>query len=134
MARRASSGVSPLWWVAILVLCALAVGGGKYLFDYFGDPYRTLQSLDAGVYLENANSLRGNVYKLRGTIEKSLGWHPSKGRMFSVKVEGEGETALLPILVPPSLNHINVQQGQQFNFQVEIAGGGVIVIHDMRKN
>ncbi|HPA18517.1 MAG TPA: hypothetical protein PLU30_12275, partial [Verrucomicrobiae bacterium] len=68
MARRASSRINPVWWVVALLLCAGAIAGGRYLFGYFGDPYRTLQPLDMKAYLENANSLRGNVYKTRGTI------------------------------------------------------------------
>ncbi|MCC6354050.1 MAG: hypothetical protein IT577_09205 [Verrucomicrobiae bacterium] len=133
MARRASSRINPGWWIAALLLCVIAIAGGRYLFDFFGDPYRTLQPLDMRVYMENANSLRGNVYKARGTIEKSLGWHPAKGRMFSVRVDGEGGPAPLPVLVPASLNHINIQQGQQFNLRVEVGGGGVVIVQDMRK-
>lgn len=134
MARRASTRINPGWWVAALLLCAVAIAGGRYLFDYFGDPFRTLQPLDMKVYLENANSLRGNVYKTRGTIDKSLGWHPAKGRMFSVRIEGEDGSAPLPVLVPATLNHINVQKGQQFNLQIEVGSGGVVVVQDMRKN
>ncbi|HPA21165.1 MAG TPA: hypothetical protein PLU30_25710, partial [Verrucomicrobiae bacterium] len=64
----------------------------------------------------------------------ALGWHPSKGRMFSVRIAGEDGSAPLPVLVPAALNHINIQQGQQFSFQIEIASGGVVVVQDMRKN
>lgn len=134
MARRANPRINPGWWIAALLMCAAAILGGRQLFDYFGDPYRTLQPLDTALYLENANSLRGNVYKFRGTIEKSLGWHPSKGRMFSVRSEADKDAALLPVLIPPELNHINVQQGQQFSFRIEIAGGGIVLVRDMRKN
>ncbi len=133
MARRASSRINPGWWVAALLLCAAAIAGGRYLFEYFGDPYRTLQPLVMGAYMENANSLRGNVYKVQGTVEKSLGWHPAKGRMFSIRVEQDNVAEPLPVLIPADLNHINVQQGQKFNLRVEIGAGGVVIVQDMKK-
>lgn len=133
MARRGSSRVNPAWWLVVLLLCVGATAVGLYLFKYFGDPYRTVQPLDMGVYMENANSLRGNVYKIQGTVDKSLGWNPSKGRMFSVLVEHGDSPEPLPVLMPEDLNHINVQQGQRFNLRVEIGGGGVVLVRDMNK-
>ncbi len=83
--------------------------------------------------MENANSLRGNVYKVQGTVDISLGWNPAKGRMFSILVEQEDGSGPLPVLMPEELNHINVQRGQRFNLRVEIGGGGVVVVQDMKK-
>ena len=42
-----------------------------------------------GDYLNNANSLRGNVYKVKGQITQSLGYSRAKGRLFSVEVDGD---------------------------------------------
>lgn len=133
MARRGSFRVGPGWWAAVMLLCGAGTAGGWCLFRYFGDPYRTLQPLDIRVYLENANSLRGNVYKVHGTVDRSLGWNPAHGRMFSILVEQEHGSGPLPVLMPENLNHINVQRGQRFHLRVEVGGGGVVVVQDMKK-
>ena len=68
MARRASSGtgIGPILLVALIAL--LVGGGGFWLFKQASDPFRTLQPLEVSAYLDNANSLRGNVYKIEVTI------------------------------------------------------------------
>ena len=48
------------------------MAGGYFLYNTASDPYRTLTALDTEAYLQNSNSLRGNTYKLRGTIADSL--------------------------------------------------------------
>ena len=69
------------------------LGGGAYLWITLSDPYRTLTPIDVGTYLDNANSLRGNVYKLTGTIDSELAWSPGQGRLFSVLADG-GKTMM----------------------------------------
>ena len=80
-------------------------------------------------YLENSNSLRGNVYKLDGTIAKSLEFSPANGRLFSVEVGGD----LLPILVPPQFNSVNIERGQRFFFKIEVADKGILKAQDVKK-
>ena len=89
MARRANSKIRPLWIVLTLGALALAIAVGVLLQNSGGDPYRTVPALDLGDYLNNANSLRGNVYKVKGQIMQSLGYSRAKGRLFSVEVDGE---------------------------------------------
>jgi hypothetical protein len=70
--------------VAVLVGVGTLVVG-RLVFSHASDPYRTLQPLNVAGYLDNANSLRGNVYRVTGTIWNSLGWSPTAGRIFSVE-------------------------------------------------
>jgi len=133
MPRRASSKLNPLWFVAVALLVAAAIGGGYLFIRTANDPYRTIHSLDVLTYLENANSLRGNTYRITGTVWNSLAWSPAAGRLFAVEV-GEGKAGdLLPLLVPSSLNHMNLQKGQRFAFEVEIVEGGVLRVKSLRK-
>lgn len=133
MARRASSGLNPGWWVAVGVLAVAAIAGGYFVFSKANDPYRTISTLDPAVYLENANSLRGNIYRVSGTVWNSLGWSPSAGRLFAIEVgEGRG-TELLPLLVPTTLSHANLQKGQRFTFEVEVGDAGVLRVRSLRK-
>jgi len=133
MTRRASSGLHPAWFAGVGVLAAAAIAAGYFLIAKAHDPYRTLQPLNVPAYLDNANSLRGNVYRINGTLWDSLGWSPGVGRLYSIET-GEGAAAeLLPVLVPAALNHVNLQKGQRFIFEVEVAEGGILTVRSLRK-
>ena len=121
---------------------ALAVAGGVALQQRGGDPFRTVAELDLKDYLENANSLRGNVYKVKGTVVRSLGYSRAKGRLFSVEVNtsaggggnnGSAATETVPILVPPELSYVNLQKGQRFIFRLEVGDAGVLKALELRK-
>src|SRR2546428_10527754 len=126
MARRASSSV-PLVWIIVGVLVLAAVVTGVYFVTHkINDPYRTLSPLDVKAYLENSNSLRGNVYKLSGTVGTQLAWSRTQGRLFSVETDTDSNASdLVPLLIPAELNHVNVQKGQRFIFQAEVIEKGV---------
>ena len=94
-----------------------------------GDPYRTMTALPVADYLENSNSLRGNTYKLDATISQSIEWSPTAGRLFSVDVGPE----VLPILIPASLNHINLDRGQRYYFKIQVGDKGVLTAQDVKK-
>jgi hypothetical protein len=132
MPRRASSKSSPLWLVVVLILLAGALAGGAYLWMSLSDPYRTLAPIDIPTYLDNANSLRGNVYKLTGTIDSELAWSPTGGRLFSVLADGS-KTDVVPLLVPPELNSVNIQKDQKFSFKIEVGDKGILTASDLKK-
>jgi hypothetical protein len=96
------------------------------------DPYRTLTPIDIPTYLDNANSLRGNVYKLSGTIDSELAWSPSGGRLFAVLADGS-KTDVVPLLVPPELNYVNIQKDQRYFFKIEVGDKGILTASDLRK-
>ena len=129
MARRASSSAHPVWIVVALMLAIGAIAGGYFLFNRVSDPYRTMTPLPVSDYLENSNSLRGNVYKLDGTISQSLDWSPTGGRLFSVEVGAD----VLPILVPASFNHFNLERGQRFYFKIQVGDKGILTAQDVKK-
>lgn len=129
MARRASSSVPPIWIAGILLLLLASGAGGYFVYRAVGDPFRAVPELNVEIYLENANSLRGNVYKFRGTVANALNWSPTAGRLFSVESGGN----VIPILVPSEFNHINIQQGQQFFFRIEVVEKGVLRAQEVRK-
>ena len=129
MARRASSSAHPLWFIAAALLALGAIAGGFFAFNRAGDPYRTMTPLPVADYMENSNSLRGNVYKLEGTISQSIEWSPTAGRLFSVEAGGE----MLPILFPPALNPINLDRGQRYFFKIQVGDKGVLIAQDVKK-
>src|SRR5262245_2330316 len=113
MPRRASSSAHPLWLLAAAVLVLAAIGGGFFLRSQ-SDPFRTVAALPVKDYLENSNSLRGNIYKLDATVTKSIDWSAASGRLFAVESNGE----VLALLVPPQFSAMNIERGQRFVFKI----------------
>jgi hypothetical protein len=112
---------------AVLLIAGLAVG--FFAFGKINDPYRTMSPLPVQDYLQNSNSLRGNAYKIEGTITQSLEYSPTGGRLFSVDDGGDE----LPVLVPPKFNNINIERGQKFFFKVEVSDKGILQAQDVKK-
>ena len=131
MVRRASSSVHP-WSVAgVVFLLLLAVVGGWAFYKNISDPYRTLTPLDVAAYLDRADSLRGNVYKLTGTVATQLAWAPREGRLYSVDVNDRND--ILALLIPADFNSMNIQKGQHYFFKVEVGEKGILRVRDIRK-
>ena len=131
MPRRANKTHHPIIWILVAAFIFIAIGGGYYLYRQVNDPFRTVQPLEVATYLENANSLRGNLYKIKATIDNSLAWSPTKGRLLSAKTE---TGAVLPIFVPANLNHINLQKGQTFYFQIKVSENGILHVENLKKS
>ena len=132
MARRGKS--SRLTWGIIIafLLIVAAFFGSRLFIGSTTEPFRTTSSLDVQTYLENANSLRGNVYKMEGEVVNSLAWSPSKGRLIAIKVEKGSE--VVPVLVTTNFNQINIQKGQRFIFLLEVDDKGILRTKDMTKS
>lgn len=124
MARRGKNSVKPLWIGIALALVVVAFLGSRLFTSSVGDPYRTIPTLDSKAYLDNANSLRGNVYKVEGEIVNSLALSPSEGRLFSVSVGADSN--VLPVLVTKDFNEVNIQKGQKFIFLLEVDDKGIL--------
>jgi hypothetical protein len=122
MARKRKSSRTPLWIPGAAVLLALLVAGFLLLGSRDGATHRTTPELDPAAYLENANSLRGNVYRLEGRVAESLAWSPDSGRLIAVETGGE----ILPILVTADFNTLNIQKEQRLVFLVEVDAQGIL--------
>lgn len=134
MVRRVHRQASPFLWF-VLVAIFLGLGGvGAFFLQRGGDPYRTVEKLHPGDYLENANSLRGNIYQIEGVIAASLGSSPEKGRLFSLRItQGEREFPL-PVLVPPEYRELNLQKGQRYRLKVRVNDSGLMQVEEMTKS
>lgn len=134
MVRRVHRQAPPFLWL-ILGVIFLGLGAvGAFFLQRRGDPYRTVEKLRPGDYLENANSLRGNNYQLEGVINASLGSSPEKGRLFSLRTtQGEREF-LLPVLVPTDYRELNLQKGQRYRLKVRVNDAGLMEVEEMTKS
>jgi hypothetical protein len=135
MARRAHP-TTPSKTLFFVVLAFLTLAGvGAYFFQKDANPYRTVEKLIPSDYYENANSLRGNVYQIEGTILNSLAWNPEKGRLFSIRVTtGDSKNWPLPILIPSSLRQINIQKNQSYRAKVRINDSGILLVEEVQKS
>ena len=122
MARRKKSSISPLWLFLAIGLMLVAFVGSRFFLSSGSDPDRKIAALDVPSYMENANSLRGNIYKAEGEVSNSLAWSPTAGRLIAVDVEKE----IIPVLVTPEFNAINIQKGQKFRFVLEVDPKGIL--------
>ena len=97
---------------------------------------RTTEELDPSLYYDNANSLRGNTYKMDAEIDSALGNSPSRGRVFSVVLKKDaksGAPVILPVLVPVELGTLTIQKGQHYRMKVKVIENGLLKVEEARK-
>lgn len=130
MARRRKSPPRFSWFFGIAILGILFSAGLYLLGSKDSNPARTTPLLDIESYLSNANSLRGNVYKLKGTVSESLAWSPESGRLIAV----ETEENVIPVLVTPEFNAMNIQKEQVLMFILEVDEKGILRTRQVTKS
>jgi hypothetical protein len=131
MARRGKSTIKPIWFILAGILLVAAILGSRLFLSSTSTPYRTTPLLDVGAYMDNANSLRGNVYRIEGEVSEALAWSPSSGRLFAVTVDSGDD--VLPILVTTEFNSMNIQKGQVFVFLLEVDDKGILRTKELTK-
>ena len=122
MARRKKSSAQPVWIALAAALVVVAFLGSRFFLSPATEAKSSLAPLDVAAYMENANSLRGNVFQTAGVVADSLAWSPSSGRL--IAVEAGDET--IPILVTTEFNATNIQKGQKLLFVVEVDENGIL--------
>jgi hypothetical protein len=130
MARRRKSSPHPRWIGAAVIFALVLTAGFYFLGSNHSTPHRTVPALDAAAYLENSNSLRGNIYRLEGKVAESLAWSPDSGRLIAVETNGE----IVPVLVTPEFQDRNIQKEQQLVFLVEVDEQGILRTRTMDKS
>jgi hypothetical protein len=140
MSRHKKSRGLPPWLILLLLLIVGVVGYWSLRQGVGESSLRTTEELDPALYYDNANSLRGNTYKIDAEIDSSLGNSPSKGRLFSVVLKQPGKQALkgappviLPVLVPPVLGSLTIQKGQHYLMKVKVVEDGLLKVEEARK-
>ena len=131
MARRSRSSFNPLWLLGGAVALVAIFVAGSFFLSRTSDPYRTAEPLEIGAYLENSNSLRGNVYRVKGEVLNVLGYSTTEGRLISVGVDANDD--VIPMLIPAELGRINIQKGQKFIFLIEVTDKGILRAKDLTK-
>lgn len=130
MARKRKSPPRAGWILGLVAVGILFFAAIYLLGSKDSNSARTTPPLDIVSYLENANSLRGNTYKLQGTVAESLAWSPDSGRLIAV----EAEKQIIPILVTPEFNTMNIQKEQQLVFILEVDEKGILRTRKVSKS
>jgi hypothetical protein len=122
----------------LIVLVALLAGGFYWIIAQGGKEgsLRTVEELDPKLYYDNANSLRGNTYRIDAEIDSALGNSPTKGRLFSVMLKNAGKggaPVILPVLVPIELGKLTIQKGQHYLMKVKVIDNGLLSVEEARK-
>lgn len=140
MSRHKKSRGLPPWLILLLLLIVGAIGYWSLRQGVGESSLRTTEELDSALYYDNANSLRGNTYKIDAEIDSSLGNSPSKGRLFSVVLKQPGKQAgkggtpvILPVLVPPALGSLTIQKGQHYLMKVKVVEDGLLKVEEATK-
>lgn len=130
MARRASSQSSPLATIGILAAIIVVLGGGFFFLNRkpagFSDP-----PLPVEAFLNNANSLRGNVYSLEGRVNSIR--PRDNGKFVHVRVEDRGIDKHIFVIIPNTLNAVNIEREQNYAFKVEIEKGGIPMVSELAR-
>ena len=133
MPRRASSGANPLTIIIVLLVLAAVgyalkafIGGGK------DEAFADTPELSISDFQENANSLRGNTYRIDGTVDEKLRFDPDKGQVLSVFVEQTGESGFLVVELPADADFGNVEVRQNYRFQLEFRNGGIATVSGLQ--
>jgi hypothetical protein len=131
VARRSRSSFNPVWLLGgAAVLVAIFAGGGFFL-SRTSDPYRTAEPLEIKAYLENSNSLRGNIYRVNGEVLNVLAYSAKGDRLISVGAGANNDP--IPMVIPASLGKINIQKGQKYIFLFEVTDKGILQAKDLTK-
>lgn len=122
----------PLIAVGTLAFFVLALIGGVAAWQYFSDPFRTLQPFPATAFFENHRSLEGNIFKSDLRVQADLGFKEGKGRL--MVFEPAGSSRFIVAHLPPELAETYFVKGQQYLAELQVKEGGLIEILRIRKN
>ncbi|MEM6911117.1 MAG: hypothetical protein AAF555_05985 [Verrucomicrobiota bacterium] len=132
--KKSSAPLAPILGVFLVTVAAVLAGYFVLVKDTGGaiasDP--NLTELDSVSFSANSQSLRGNTYRLSGTVAEKVAWDELTGELLSV----ESESGLpIPVLIPAELGNTEViEKGQSFVFKVQIDRRGIAIAEAIEKS
>ncbi len=142
MARRASSGINvgQIAGIAVAILGFLVVAALLFKLiagDLIGGGGGAKKSngsatmLNLSTFRENANSLRGNIYRVEGKVEETLRWTPDRGRLISFDANDTMITIPVPVRIPEEFSNVNIERGTSMNMVVRVDREGTLVVESI---
>lgn len=118
--------------IAGAVVVVAAIFGGKVLMGGKSESFDGVPELNIEDLLENGNSLRRNIYVIRGEIDEKLQFS-SRGQLVSVRVKGGRDDEFIGIEIPSKFDKMNIDTKQEYVFKVEFQQGGIAVATGIEK-
>ena len=145
MARRASSGVNigQIAGIGFAILGFLVVAALLFKLiagDLIGSGLSSgakkhsnsnAAMLNLVTFRENANSLRGNVYRIEGKVEETLRWTPDRGRLISFDADDTMISIPVPVRVPEDFSNVNIERGTPMKMVVRVDREGTLVVESI---
>ncbi len=126
MARRASQNSSSpiliIGCISLILIIAIAIT----LMGKQKEPFENLASFPMQQAMKNANSLRGNSYKVRGKVEER--WVKNTYEGLHLSIEEQGQTYPLFIKLAMGGDRPNIEREQTYTFSVRVEEGGIPVV------
>lgn len=144
MPRRASSGVNigQMVGIAVAIIAFFAIaallikliagdmiGGGG---SGGGGRVGKANALNLTSYRDNANSLRGNLYRIEGKIEEMLRWSED-GRLISFEASDGSLSIPVPVMVPADFSNVNLERGSELIMAVRVDREGMLVAESIEE-
>lgn len=131
MSRRASKGTNPTQLIIIAVLLVAIFVVGVSLLTKKKSPFNSDPVLPMSDIMQNANSLRGNTYRVEGKIEER--WVKSSSEGVHLSVNESGQLYPVFIKIPQGLERPNLEREKQYSFSVEIGEGGIPIAKGIQR-
>jgi hypothetical protein len=131
MGRRASSSINPATVVGIIAFVAIIVGLGVFMLKKKATTFTDVAPLQVEEALENANSLRGNEYRVEGKLLAR--WARDAGAVVELLVDQDGKQTHFPIVIPPEISKVNFEREQRYAFKIKFGEGGVAIATDVKR-
>lgn len=124
MARRASKktnpaaiiGISAALLIVMIAIIMLAGGSNK-------SQSGTIADFPIDDYLSRGSILRDNTYRLSGRVDERMPRGSGELIVLLVK-KSSGIEELLPVIVYQDNKSINIERGQEYNFNVKVISKG----------
>ena len=137
MARRSRSKSSNsnqlITYALIGVVVIVALVAGKSYLSKRAEHFPELSELLVSDLKTNSSSISGNEYKVSGKVSEKLKWTADKGQVISLAVEQtDGQSGIIPIIIPANVKKINIERGQKYIFKVDINREGLPIALDVK--
>ena len=118
----------------MVVFTVVLMLGAAYWFTRPDQSFRTEKDLSVATYLESANSIRGNTYRIDGHVSELLSWSEQQGRIIAFKLSEAGKDEFVPVYFPTDFAEINFQKGQRYEIKVVVVDAGYLKAIEIRKS
>jgi len=120
-----------LWGASAVLAMILSAIVTIFGYQYFNNPYRTLETFPVGKYYEGYRSLAGSKFKGRLTVQANLGWKEDQGKLMVFSTAEDPRP--LAVMVAPEDAGIAFQKGQTYLAEIEVKEGGLIHAKSFQK-